>query len=58
MKDVINEHPELGAEESSTGPGTSAGTPIPSNGGPKMKLKITNDNYQNGGSSGVQSDDE
>lgn len=56
----MNEHPELGDDSSRNGgssgaPTMSAGTPIPSSG----KLRLTfNASRANGGSSGVQSDDD
>ena len=58
IRDEISEHPELGDEDSrnggSTAPTTTAGTPVPT----KIKLTLKNSQYANGGSSGVQSDDD
>jgi ATP-dependent helicase STH1/SNF2 len=62
IRDEVSEHPELGDEDSrnggSTAPTTSAGTPLPTS-NPKLKLTFKKDSqYTNGGSSGVQSDDD
>jgi len=58
IREEINEHPELGDDDSSrnggSAPTTTTGTPMPSG---KLKL-INSANYANGGSSGVQSDDD
>lgn len=62
IREEINEHPELGDEESSrnggsTAPTTNNGTPAPA-----TKLKLTfnggNSQFANGGSSAAQSDDD
>jgi ATP-dependent helicase STH1/SNF2 len=61
MADEIADHPELGDQDSSlnggsTAPTTNAGTPMPASAA-KLKLNF-NKSMANGGSSGVQSDDE
>jgi ATP-dependent helicase STH1/SNF2 len=60
----LSDHPELGDLDDSsrngdsTAPTTSAGTPMPAVSSGKLKLTFNKDQYANGGSSGVQSDDE
>ncbi|KAG9233451.1 putative chromatin structure-remodeling complex subunit snf21 [Amylocarpus encephaloides] len=61
IQDEIADHPELADEDSSrnggsTAPTTDAGTPMPS--AASGKLKLTVNKQTNGGSSGVQSDNE
>jgi len=57
VQDELKEHPELGEDrDGSTAPGTSTGTPVPAS--QKLKLTFNNSQYANGGSSGVQSDDD
>jgi ATP-dependent helicase STH1/SNF2 len=65
ISEELNEHPELGDQDDSsrnggsTAPTTNAGTPLPSTGNSgKLKLTFNNSQYANGGSSGVQSDDD
>ncbi|KAF4629144.1 hypothetical protein G7Y89_g9001 [Cudoniella acicularis] len=64
MSEELSEHPELGDLEdssgngSSTAPTTNAGTPLPSTTSGKLKLNFNSSQYANGGSSGVQSDDD
>jgi ATP-dependent helicase STH1/SNF2 len=65
IREELSEHPELGDLDDdsrnggSTAPTTNAGTPMPST-VPSGKLKLTfnSSQYANGGSSGVQSDDD
>ncbi|RDL40593.1 putative chromatin structure-remodeling complex subunit snf21 [Venustampulla echinocandica] len=65
IREELIDHPELGDFDDSsrnggsTAPTTNAGTPLPaapSSG--KIKLTFNNSQYANGGSSGVQSDDD
>ncbi|CAG8983113.1 hypothetical protein HYALB_00004556 [Hymenoscyphus albidus] len=61
IRDEVSDHPELGDDDSSrnggsTAPTTNSGTPIPSM--TSGKLKLTVNKNMNGGSSGVQSDDD
>ena len=63
MRDELNDHPELGDFDdslgSSTAPTTSAGTPLATPAlGSKLKLTFNNSQFANGGSSGIQSDDD
>jgi len=65
IREEINEHPELGDNDDSsrnggsTAPTTNAGTPLPTaSSSGKLKLTFNNSQYANGGSSGLQSDDE
>ncbi|KAH8658684.1 putative chromatin structure-remodeling complex subunit snf21 [Tricladium varicosporioides] len=64
IRDEISEHPELGGDDDSsrnggsTAPTTNAGTPLPSAASGKLKLTFNSSQYANGGSSGVQSDDD
>ena len=65
IREELNEHPELGDLDdssrngSSTAPTTSAGTPLPTTtSSGKLRLTFNNSQYANGGSSGVQSDDD
>jgi len=64
VRDEISDHPELAELEgdsrhgTSTAPTTSAGTPAAAS-GPRVKLTFkANQEYGNGGSSGMQSDEE
>ncbi len=64
LREEVNAHPELGDMDDSsrngdsTAPTTSAGTPMPAVSSGKLKLTFNKDQYANGGSSGVQSDDD
>lgn len=66
IRDELNDHPELGdLDESSsrnggsTAPTTSAGTPLPQSvSSGKLKLNFNSSQAANGGSSGLQSDDD
>lgn len=65
IRQEISEHPELGDLDGSsqnggsTAPTTSAGTPMPTTASSgKLKLTFNKDQYANGGSSGLQSDDD
>jgi len=65
IREEIAEHPELGDSDDfsrnggSTAPTTNAGTPLPvSTSTGKIKLTFNNSQYANGGSSGIQSDDD
>jgi ATP-dependent helicase STH1/SNF2 len=64
VREELNEHPELGDLDDSsrngdsTAPTTSAGTPMPAVSSGKLKLTFNKDQYANGGSSGMQSDDD
>lgn len=64
IREEVSEHPELGdGDESSrnggsTAPTTGAGTPVPAPSSGKLKLTFNNSQFANGGSSGVQSDDD
>ncbi|TVY27762.1 Chromatin structure-remodeling complex subunit [Lachnellula hyalina] len=66
IRDELNDRPELGDLDDSssrnggsTAPTTSAGTPMPpSTSSGKLKLTFNNSQIANGGSSGIQSDDD
>ena len=59
----LDEHPELNGQgdnsrNGSTAPTTNTGTPIPSAPVGRIKLNLSKPRVANGGSSGVQSDDD
>jgi ATP-dependent helicase STH1/SNF2 len=65
IRDELNDHPEFGDLDDSsrnggsTAPTTSAGTPMATTAASgKIKLTFNNAQYTNGGSSGIQSDDD